>query len=97
MLRIKENINLAILKDYGFHQNGLCWEKRIEHGQPSNAEGSEAYILVGSYPNDENGRNIGFYYCNFDYCEEEGCLDLDELFFDDTLYDLINDGLTEKV
>lgn len=87
MLKIKDNVDLELLKDYEFK---LVISQRFEH-----------YYFKKVYCNDENDGRI--FYTIYERTNEEftsraiyidSCGDSR---LDSTLYDLIKDGLVEKV
>lgn len=96
MIKIKDAVPLETLKDYGFqHRNGV-WA--YECGQ-QDEDFSIIEVLVGSNPDDIDGRNITLYISTHQEaieCDDLNCFNWDKLHYCDILFDLINDGLVER-
>lgn len=94
MLRIKNNIKLSKLKEYGFEKTMRNTYFKAE--QNDRYDKFETGLLVNA-TNKKFNNEICYYVNNTDDnfdCAEE---DLDMTSTIDTLYDLIKDGLVEKV
>lgn len=88
MLKIKDKVNLEVLKSFGFEKDGICYEyqlKRYDHDEPQ-----EVFIIV--YLEDFRAYKQRELYL---YLGED--LPEDELYKLDILFDLIQAGLVEKV
>lgn len=102
-LRIKDNVNLKELEKYGFkvsiHFDYFNIDTEYEYKKPYKCASKYISIILGSdYKVDcsiaisEKNRTIGFGMVNRKYEYE-----LYKKFAENTLYDLIKDGLVEKV
>ena len=82
MLKIKDKVNLKELEKYGFEEDRWkCYVKTICEGR----RGQSFELIISS-----NSRVLEGFSNGADGSGEEGYLD-------NTLYDLIKDGLVEKV
>lgn len=82
MLKIRDNVNLNVLEKYGFEEDRWkCYVKTICEGR----RGQSFELIISS-----NSRALEGFSNGADGSGEEGYLD-------NTLYDLIKDGLVEKV
>lgn len=87
MLRIKENVNLDILKHLGFEDNDICYSYELEN------EGciEDKTITLVIYKKDFRHYKQREIYIYTDEVEE------DNLYHADILFDLIKADLVEKV
>lgn len=79
MLKIKDDVDLKELENYGFEYHRLVYVKEIVRGEEDILETKNIYVT-------ENDREISI---------KNGLFNIDEEL--DTLYDLIKDGLVEKI
>ncbi len=95
MLKIKDNIDLNRLKDYGFISTiGNVWEKE------ENVIGGKDSFYVSILVNPVGAKvknEIVYYFDNEEILESMEVGFVDTIGSIDTLYDLIVDGLVEKV
>lgn len=92
MLKIKDSINLAELEKFGFE----CIEERWQIYEKSEENSNQASLLHTSFlVNTCGNANRAINYYIDGYTEEE--VEVDTLCRIDTIFDLIQAGLVEKV
>ena len=95
MLKIKDNVDLKELEKYGFIQNKFIKETYYTKEKYKADDENEYFndfdieIIVNPYGKNCKNEIVGCFNANEDA--------IDEPFNFDTLYDLIKDGLVEKV
>lgn len=88
MLKIKDNVNLEILKSFGFEEVGACYEKSLPN--PLN-EGDDTIKLIIYFKDAFSFKTRNIYVFVDEFVEWDNNYNIDILF------DLIQAGLVEKV
>ena len=99
MLKIREDVDLSVLEDYGFYEvNNTCYECVLFND--INQWGDERTVSLLVYQKDFLNA-VKNQLCLYVYCFARNVVDetleIDELFDCDTLFRLIKDGLVVKV
>ena len=87
MLRIKENVDLKKLKNYGFKTFDICYEFELIN-RDENSESQEVVIIVYKEDFRKYKKRDLYLYVND--------VPTDEIYYLDILFDMIKDGIVER-
>lgn len=99
MLRIKSDYNVNKLLEKGFRKNDIVFVKEINHSNEKFNDSFDISILV-NYLGCEVENQIGIYINNCDDIKSLRRDDIDSVSLEnelDVLYDLIQEGVVEKI